>query len=209
MSSTGPVKVCYLRSNISLWSQCTCTCLRISVLARRRRAQSWQEFLETAQQKKSTDDCLLLTVFCHLHLLTRTTCFFQRDWGAAARKFSANISFGCLTGFQSTKEPFVPICSQFLSLWDWKIFRFGEKKIQLVGRSYYPVGVHTIERALSHSGDSGDSVIFFLPQLHSWVPTSWLGPKEVKNKLYQTSQWKTQWWSQVFWFQFFSRSLMS
>lgn len=127
LSSTEPVKVCYLRSNISLWSQCTCTCLRIFVLARRRRAQSWQEFLETAQQKKSTDDCLLLTVFCHLHLLTRTTCFFQRDWGAAARKFSANISFWCLTGFQSTKEPFVPICSQFLSFWTEK-FSGLEKK---------------------------------------------------------------------------------
>lgn len=111
-------------------------CLRIFVLARRR-AQGWQEFLETAQHNKSTDDCLLLAVFCHLHLLVRTTCSFQRDWGAAARKFSAKISFWCQTGFQSTKEPFLPTCSQFLSHWDWKKFRFGGKKILLVGRSFF------------------------------------------------------------------------
>lgn len=108
-SSTEPLKICCLRSTICLWSQCTCKYLRIFVLARRRRAQDWQEFLETAQHKKSTDDCALLTVFCHLHLLMRTTCFFQRDWGAAAGRFSAKISFWCQNGFQSTKEPFLPI----------------------------------------------------------------------------------------------------
>lgn len=128
-SSTEPLKICYLRSNICLWSQCTCKYLTIFVLARRRRAQGWQEFLETAQHKKSTDDCALLTVFCHLHLLMRTTCFFQRDWGAAPGRFSAKISFWCQNGFQSTKEPFLPIFfSQFLSLWDWNLSRSGGQK---------------------------------------------------------------------------------
>lgn len=58
----------------------------------------------------------------------------------------------------------------------------------------------SIQQTLSHSGGSGDNVLLSKPQLLSWVPISWLGPKEVKDKLYPTNQWKTQWQNQFFFY---------
>lgn len=141
MSSTESAKVWYLRSHLSLWSQCTGTCLRILLLARRRRgAHSRQEFLQAAQHMKSTDDCLLATVFC-LYICSQelpvsssvtevqlvesslSTPRFDVKLGFQPSKRDSRKIWAFIWKLKSPKE----LSSHFLALQGSIIFMFGEK----------------------------------------------------------------------------------
>lgn len=182
-------------------------CLRIFVLARRR-AQAGRNSLRqhSTTSPQMIVSCLLFsaTYICSWELPAPSKETEVQLLGS----FLPKSHFDVKLGFNLPRSHFFLLVPNFCHIGT-------EKNSDLEGKKFFWLVevsfgfLVSIQRTLSHSGDSGGNVILSAPQLLSWVPTSWLGPKEVEDMLYPTNQWKTQWQKQDFLFQFISRSLLS
>lgn len=129
VSSTEPLKVFYLRSNICLWSQCTCTCLRIFVLARTRREQGlagipWDSTAQGVHRWLSPTHCFLPPTSAYenyLLLPKRLRCSCQEV-------LCQNLIFNVKLDFNLPRSHFFPFVPNFCYFGTEKFSGLEKKK---------------------------------------------------------------------------------